>query len=98
MEEFDEMVNRLRKETEAKIASASMVFWIAEIEKYEKYDYSLNCETEASEYFQDEANAKAWLLEAQTEIAPLDQWVDGKYEDDYSGIYMPFIYQLRTKD
>ena len=74
------------------------VFWIAKIEKYEKYDYSLNYETEASEYFQDEANAKAWLLEAQTEIAPLDQWVDGKYEDDYSGIYMPFIYQLRTKD
>ena len=75
-----------------------VVFWQAEINKYEKYDDSLNYETAALEYFQDEANAKAWLVAQQVEIAPLDQWVDGKYEDDYSGIYMPFIYQLRTKD
>ena len=74
------------------------VLWQAEINKFEEYDYSGNYDSIELEYFQDEANAKAWLVAQQVEIAPLDQWVDGKYEDGEGRIYTPFIYQLRTKD
>ena len=81
-----------------KTLKAPAVFWLAEINKYEQYDYSGNHEAEASKYFQDEANAKAWLLEAQAKIAPLDQWANGRYEDDYSNSYIHSIHQIRTED
>ena len=75
-----------------------VVLWQVEINKFEEYDDSGNYDSIELEYFQDEANAKAWLLEAKAKIAPLDQWVNDKYEDGEGRIYTPFIYQLRTKD
>ena len=74
------------------------VFWQAEIMMLDESEYSGSYDSIELEYFQDEANAKAWLVAQQVEIAPLDQWVDGKYEDGEGRIYTPFIYQLRTKD
>lgn len=99
MEEFDEMVIRVQKEEAQAKASASMVFWQAEINMYEEQrDYGGNYDCIELAYFQDEANAKAWLLEAQAKIAPLDQWANDRYEDDYSNSYIHIIHQIRTED
>lgn len=101
MEEFDEMVNRLRKETEAEIASASMVFWQAEITGF--WDGGTHCVISA--FFASEDKAKAWLLVQQANIAPLDQWsaedefTDPRFKDPKNGDdYEAGVYQQWTKD
>ena len=101
MEEFDEMVNRLRKEEAVALASASMVFWQAEITGFWEGDpHSV-----ISAFFASEDKAKAWLLVQQANIAPLDQWSaedeftdpcfkDPKNDDEYEA----GVYQQWTKD
>jgi len=95
MEEFDEMVNRLRKETEAEIAAASMVFWQAEITGFwEGHPHSV-----ISAFFANEDTAHAWLLVQQANIAPLDQWsAEDEFTDPRFKDYEAGVYQQWTKD
>lgn len=100
-EMYDDMVLRVRKEEAQAKASASMVFWQAEITGF--WNGEPHCVISA--YFKSEEKARVWLLEAQAKIAPLDQWsaedkfADPRFIDPNTGDdFEAGVYQQWTKD
>jgi hypothetical protein len=101
MEDFVEMLIRVHREEAVAKASASMGFWQAEITGF----WEGNPHSVTSAFFKSEDTARAWLLEAQAKIAPLDKWsaedefTDPRFIDPNTGDdYEAGVYQQWTKD